>query len=337
MAKKHNVKLTKGTFKLVGKVKGTASKRFFENKTYDSGAEKNKLNFAISTSPTNESYVQLEGFVQKVAKFNKFDGKTKTNSTKETSWNTRFDVADEPEFDGYSPMFGTKLSFTGDVKDAISLFQYDACQELKDSLEDGMSFYVEGNLSFSSQKKDGEVRRYRNLDVTKAYKQEKDVDFEDAKFAEMNKFKQEIIFMGIEQEKNPETDKATGRFLLSAKIVTSDGVEDTEFVVTDKELASKFKARVKPYNAITVEGRLITRAEEEAVEATKDSEVWGEPEEFDSSPHVTRFRELVITTVLATTLDTETYSEKVLASITQAEDDFGAIASSEESEDDVWN
>lgn len=336
MAKKHNVKVTRGTFKLVGKVKGVNSKRFFENKVFDTGSERNKVNFAVCTSPTNESYVTLEGFAQKVAKFNKYDNKKKENLTKEVSWNDRFDVAGTKDFEGFNPMFGTRINLT-DESDIATLFQYDACQELKESLTDGMSVYVEGSLGFTSSKKNDEVTRYKNLNVTKIYKQKEDIDFDSEKFTEENLFKQTIIFMAIDQEKNPENDKATGRFIISAKIVTADGVEDAEFIMVNKELATKIKGRLKPYNAIDVVGRLVTKVEEEEKTESVEEKGWGDEEDFDNTPSVIRFKEMIITKALPDTIDTETYSESVLASITQAEEDYGDLSSSSDDDDEVWS
>lgn len=326
---KHNVKVTKGSFKLVGKVKLSKDpKRFFKHFEFDSGTEKNQLTFGIETSESNESFVSLEGFTQKTAKFNKFDVKTRTNLKEEVSWNSRFDF----EKDGYAPMFGTKIALNG-KDEMVVLFQYDACEELKESLIDGMSVYVEGNTKFSHYSKDGEVKRYKTLDLTKIYKQDKDLDFGVEDFVEKNMFEQEIIFMEIEKEMDFETNKETGRFIVLAKIVTSESVEDTQFIIADAKLASLIRKNLKPYNAIKVSGRLMTQViEEEAVEA----DTWGDDESFDEKPHEVKFREWVITKAYPDTLDKETYSEAVLASVTQAEDDFGNTVAVEDDNDDVW-
>jgi len=333
MAKKHNVKVTRGTFKLVGKVKGTQSNRFFENKTFDSGATRNKVNFAIMTSETNETYVSVEGFLQKVAKFNKWDNKTRTNATKELPWSDRFDY-DEKEFKGFNPMFGTRINLTGDG--IATLFQYDACEEIKDGIEDGMSVYVEGSTKFSSYAKDGEVSRYKNLEITKIYKQKNDVDFEADGYKEENMFKQEFVFMAINQELDPETDKSTGRFIVEGKVVTSDGLEDVEFFLEDKKLAGNLKKRLKPYTGITVLGRLITKVEEgEEVEVIED-DGWGEEEDFDNTPNTTKFREMIITKALPDTIDTDSFTEKILATLIQAEEDFGDLSDDDDDSDVDW-
>ena len=70
---KHGVRQTRGTFKLVGKVFGTKSDRFFKTTTFDTGTTKNAINFGVKTSKNNETYVTLEGYDSKTIKFQKYD------------------------------------------------------------------------------------------------------------------------------------------------------------------------------------------------------------------------------------------------------------------------
>jgi single-stranded DNA-binding protein len=231
-------------------------------------------------------------------------------------------------------MFGTRVNLTDDKDSTITLFQYDACEQIKSDLEDGMSVFIEGNTAFSSYTKDGEKKSYKNLAITKIYKQKSPIDFDDAKFSEENRFQQEFIFMSVEQEIDFDTNKPTGRAIVCGKIVTNDTVEDTQFILEDKTLISNFRSRLKPYYALKAVGRLITKVEEETPIAT-DSDDWGSDEGFDDQQHTVKFKEWVITKVYGESIDKDTYSEAVLASITQAEEDFGTFAS-EEDEDDVW-
>ena len=334
MAKKHNVKVNRGTFKLVGKVKGVEDDRFFKAYTFDSGSQKNAMSFSIKTDKNNESYVNLEGWVCKLAKFNKWDREAKKSLSRECSWEERFDFDEE----GFDPSWGTRLKMDNKKDSSITtLFQYDACDELKDSLKDDMSVFVEGATEFSHYTKDGDVKRAKKLNITKMYRQEKDIDFESDKFKEENRFKQEFIFMGIEKELNPEDDKATGRFIVSAKVVTNESVEDVEFVLENKKLAENLRKKVKPYTAITSIGRLVTRVEDD-VEEVEEEDGWGDEKDMDGSGSTTRYREWIITKVYQESIDTDTYSEEVLASITQAEDDYGDFNSDEDDDDDdTWD
>lgn len=325
---KHNVKVTRGSFKLVGNIFGVNDERFMRSYDFESGATKKLLTVGVQTSKINQSFVQLEGWKQKVAKFNKYDRDTKTSLKEECPWDDRFDA--ECLDDGYSPFFGTRLNLNGEG--VVTLFQYDACDELKNGLYDDMPVYVEGQTSFSSYKKNGEVQRYKNLEITKIYKQDSDIDFESDKFKEMNMFKQEIVFMDIEKELDVDTGKPTSRGIVHAKIVTGEGVEDTVFIVEDAKLAKKMQQNLKPYNALTVVGRLVTSVVDK--EDSSDDSDWGDDDDFDGGSTI-KNREWVITKVKAETIDKETYSESVLASITQADEDFGDDFD-EDDDEDVW-
>jgi hypothetical protein len=332
MAKKHNVKVCKGTFRIIGNVVGVSSDRFFKSMTFDSGASKNQCTFGLESSPKNVNYVTVDGFDGKEAWFSKWDNVLKSNDIKKVAWDDRFNFSE----DGYNPFFGTRIGVELDEnnKPIIStLFGYDAAQELSATLEDGMGIYTEGQIVYTSYAKGDELKRYKNFVPQKVYAQNKPIDFESEKFKEENRFEQELIFMAIEQEKDPETNKATGRFILSSKIVTRDGVEDAEFIIEDKSLADKIRKGLKPYNSISVLGRLVTKVEEAD---TSDDDAWGDDEDMGGGNTI-KFREMIITKAYPTSIDKESYSEEILASITQAKDDFGDTESdTEDGDDDVW-
>lgn len=326
MAKKHNVKVCKSNFKIVGNVVGTKSDRFFKQFTFDSGASKNTTTFGLQSSPTNVNYVTVEGFDGKEAWFSKWDKQTKTNDIKKVDWDDRFNFSE----DGYNPFFGVRIGTTLDDKgkpEIATLFGYDASQELSETLEDGMPLYVEGQIAYTSYSKDGELKRYKNFVPQKVYLQKSELDFESDKYKEENRFEQDLVFMGIEQEKD-ENNKATGRFILYAKIVTRDSVEDTQFIVEDKSLADKLRKNLKEYWGISVMGRLVTRVVE-----TEDEDSWGDDEDLHGNN--IQFREMIITKAYPASIDKESYSEENLASIKQADDDFGDSVDEDE-DDDVW-
>jgi single-stranded DNA-binding protein len=303
--------------------------------TFDSGRTKNQVNFGIETSPNNVSFVSVEGFDADKAKFSKYDSKEKKNYTEEVEWEDRFEF----DMDGYQPFFGTRVGLELDAKGKptiSNMFGYDAAQELSERLTDEMGVYVEGQIKFSSYKKNDELKRYKNFIATKVYAQKSEVDFEDDKFKEENRFEQEIVFIGIDQEKDPETNKPTGRFIVDAKIVTYDGVEDATFIIEDKELAGKIKKGLKPYYGIQVLGRLVTKIE--ADDTTSSDDAWGSDDDMDSHSGI-KFKEMVITKAYPASIDKESYTEEKLASVKKAEDDFGDIKSdnsSDSGDDEVW-
>ena len=328
MAKKHNVKVCKSKFTIIGNVVGTSSDRFFQSKTFDSGSTKNAVTFGLESSPKNVNYVVVDGFDGKEAWFSKWDSKTKINDIKKVSWDDRFNF-DE---DGYNPFFGTRIGLELDEKgkpQISTLFGYDAAQELSEVLYDGMPLYTDGQISYTSYIKEGEVKRYKNLVPQKVYIQKGELDFESDKFKEENRFEQDLVWMGIEQEKD-DKNKPTGRFIVYAKIVTRESVEDTQFIIEDKGLAGKLKSNMKEYYGISVMGRLVTRVESEA-----DTDAWGDDEDLHGDG--VKFREMIITKAYPASIDKESYSEEILASVKQADDDFGdSVSNDDDDDEEVW-
>lgn len=324
------VKLSKGKFKLAGLINGTKREKFVTSKTFDSGKTKQTCNFAVKTSNKNETWVTVEGFDSDKAKFQKYDSKEKKNYTKEVDWDDRFNFKEE----GYRPIFGVGLTFEKD--DYKNLFPFDAVYELESELYDDMPVYVEGNIQYQSYKNDkGEVRRFINFKPTKIRRSTKEIDFNAEDFDELNLFEQEIIFMDI----NPHPEQKD-RFVLEANIVTGTKsepkVEDVEFFIDDKKLATTLKKNLKPYHAVTVFGRLINSVVEEDVPA--DSDVWGEDDAEFNAVSAPKIREMVITKVYKNTVDKTSYNEEIISSIKQATDSFGDTEWDDKDSDDdnVW-
>mgnify|MGYP001140987679 CR=1 FL=1 len=324
------VKLSKGKFKLAGLINGTKREKFVTARTFDSGKTKQTCNFAVKTSNKNETWVTVEGFDSDKAKFQKYDSKEKKNYTKEVDWDDRFNFKEE----GYRPIFGVGLTFEKD--DYKNLFPFDAVYELESELYDDMPVYVEGNIQYQSYKNDkGEVRRFINFKPTKIRRSTKEIDFNAEDFNELNLFEQEIIFMDI----NPHPEQKD-RFVLEANIITGTKsepkVEDVEFFIDDKKLATTLKKNLKPYYAVTVFGRLINSVVEEDVPA--DSDVWGEDDAEFNVVSAPKIREMVITKVYKNTVDKTSYNEEIISSIKQATDSFGDTEWDDKDSDDdnVW-
>ena len=129
------------------------------------------------------------------------------------------------------------------------------------------------------------------------------VDFDDEKFEAQHDFTQTIVFMGVEKE--TENDKPTGRFIVSAKIVTYSTIEDVMFVIDNAKLANMFKIKLKPYTAINVWGKIDATTLTEEVES---DDLWGETNKMNKVSTPTR-RELIITGADPKTIDTTIYTQ----------------------------
>jgi hypothetical protein len=240
------------------------------------------------------------------SKRNQATGKTETETV---AWANRYKFNKE----GYR-MIGVNVGLekTKDengksVNDKKTLTPFDACEYINANMKDDSSVFIRGALDFSSfTDSEGNVRRSVKY-VPNQVSLCQDVVFAD--YSDDNKpvhdFTQNIVFMGIEKEKDSD-DKLTGRAIVSAKIVTYNDIIDTEFIILDSKLAGVFNKNLKAYTAITVHGKIeVSHAVQEVVE----EDCWGEANSMNSVSNPTKV-ELIITGATPSTIDKETYTEK---------------------------
>ena len=194
------------------------------------------------------------------------------------------------------------------VNDKKVLVPFDACDYIKENLQDDMSVFIRGNLEFSSyvDKKGDKKRNVRR--VPSQISLCAPVDFEE--YSDNNKpvhdFEQTIVFWGIEKE--------DGRAVVSAKIVTYNSIEDAVFYVTNPALAKSMAKKLKIGNAIKVHGKIEVRHNIEVVEVEDE---WGEKNPMNSV-NGSSVTEMIITGADPKTIDTETYSEANIAAAIKA-------------------
>jgi hypothetical protein len=317
---KHNVRQTKGVFRLKGNVVGVNRDDFFKNKLTSTGKDMNIISFGVKTSEENTTYVRLQGMTDHEAKFNKYDKENKKNILETVAWDDRFDFSKE----GFQPQFGVRFGIDRDEKGNLTdqgvYFPYDVCLELKEKLKDDMGIFIQGQIDYSSffSEKNGEKVKItgRQFKPTSIYSTKQDIDFGAEDFEEENVFKQEIIFMNIEKSTEEE-----GKFLIQTKIVTYSSVEDVEFVTRNAKLVNQFKKALKPYYMIEVTGRLVSKISIE--ENQEKEEVWGEDITNFDRVNAPRIKEMLITGAKPSTIDKDTYNAEIIDSIIKAENDFG--------------
>jgi hypothetical protein len=203
-----------------------------------------------------------------------------------------------------------------------------------------MSTFIKGNVEFSSYV-DGEGNTRRSIKyIPSQISLCKEVDFgayDGVDNKPVHDFTQTIVFMGVDKEK--ENDKDTGRFIVSAKIVTYSDIVDTEFIITDSKLAGIFRKNLKAYNAITVHGRIeVTHS----VQEVDEEDAWGEANAMNSVSAPTK-TEMIITGATPSTIDRETYTEKNVAEAVKkikasktAEQNFSGKVDSSNDDTDDW-
>lgn len=329
----------KGSFQVKGIINGTKKDKFYTDKKTQTGKDFRAVNFGCEYNATTSMYMSLNGMPQTDVYFSKRNQSTGKTETKKVAWANRNSFSE----DGFR-MIGVNLGLvkTTDkdgktVNDKKTMHSFDACEYIKKNLNDDMSTFIRGNIEFSSYTdKEGNIRRSIKY-VPNQISLCQEVVFGD--FNENNKpvhdFTQNIVYTGIEKEK--ENDKDTGRFVVTAKIVTYSDIVDTQFIITDAKLANLFKKNLKPYNAITVHGRIeVTHNIQE--ETSDDG--WGEANAMTSVAAPTK-TEMIITGATPSTIDKGTYNEKNVAEAIKsikasktAEQNFSGNANENEEEDD---
>ena len=297
-----------GTYQCKGIISGVARDKFYTSKTTKTGKDFRAVNFGCAYDDKKNIYMSLNGMPQQKVYFSKRNPSTGKTETKSVAW------ADRNKFneDGWR-MIGVGLGLKKttnsegkEVNDKKTMTPFDACSYIKDNLQDDMSTFIRGNIEFSSyMDSEGNVRRSVKY-VPNQISLCKEVDF--SEYNEDNKpvhdFTQTIVFMGIEKEK--ENDRDTGRFVVSAKIVTYSDIVDTQFIITDAKLAGLFKKNLKSFNAITVHGHIEVSHQ---VEEISNEDVWGEVNTMTAVTAPTK-TEMIITGATSSSIDCDTYTEK---------------------------
>lgn len=316
---------TKGTYQLRGIVNGTAKDGFYKASKTSTGKDKRSVNFGVEVDNGKTLYIGMQAFPRDEVFFFKRGEKGQKGETARVKWSERHTFNKE----GFK-LIGINLGLTKIVgadgnmqNDRKTMVEFDACDYIKNNLKDDTSVFVKGGIEFSSFKSDdGSLRRFTKF-VPNQISLCGTVNFDDEKFEPQHDFTQTIVFMGVEQEK--EDDKPTGRFVVSAKIITYSTIEDVMFVITDSKLANMFKKNLKPYTAISVWGRIDATTLTEEVE----DDCWGESNKMTKVGASTR-RELIITGADPKTIDNTIYTQDAIESAMikiknaqNAQSDFG--------------
>lgn len=330
---------TKGTFQLKGIVSGTEKENFYKEIKTKSNKDMRMINFGVGYAEGSTLYVNLQGMEQENVYFSKkAEKKGDKPETAKVPWADRFSYNREGfRLIGKNIGVKKKVDENGKtVNDKKVLTDFDACKEVNENLKDGASVFIRGNLDYSSFLDNNGNKKTSTKLTPNQISLCADVDFNDENFTQQNDFNQIIIFMGIDQEK--ENDKPTGRFVVTAKIITYSNIEDVEFIIENKDLANKFKKSLKPYNAIKVSGHMVSSTQTETV---TDEDDWGEEDAIEKVSAPAK-REFIITGAKGSTIDKELYTEEnvteamaKIANANKAENDFGGDSNDDWGEADL--
>jgi len=329
MAKtKHGLQETVGVYQIRGIVNGTEKEKFYVEKKTKTQKDMRMINFGLEIEPNKNIYFNLNGMVKDEVYFSTKDNEGKT-VTEKVKWDKRKTFNKE----NYN-LIGLRIGLEKDNDGKNiqeTLVEFDACEKISKLLNDDMSVFTKGKIEFGSfDGKDNKVRTIKFIPQQMSLCS-KDIDFTDENFEIKSDFSQQIVFMGIEKKDDV--------FIVKAKIITYSSIEETEFIIKDKDLAQLFKQKLKPYNAIQVHGHIEVA---ENVEEIKDDDTWGESDPTQRINTPTR-RDLVITGAKGKTLDTTTYTKELIEEAIQkleqsnnAQGDWGSSNSVTDAEDDEW-
>lgn len=308
---------TKGIFKLRGFATELGRDNAYIDKTDKNGNPFHMLQFAVQTAPESKVYVNLMGGVRGSVYYSKpSKEKGKKSETTQVAWDKRFTKpTEDSKLIGIS--VGLKKDESGKKNITEVLTEFDATEKIHNELKDETPVFVRGDIDFSSfTSNNGDLKRSTKFNIKNIYLSDAGaLDFAKEDFVPINEFKQKIVFMGIEKV----DDNDDPHYVVSAKIVKYNSIEDAEFIIREKGLANTFKKNLKPYTAIDVWGEILNKVETEEEETT---DIWGEQDSF-KTVNKNYIRELVIKGADPGTIDAETYNQKVMDEVLKALDEFG--------------
>lgn len=285
------LKQTKNSFKLIGKVRGIDKDGAYkEEVTNKPGSKRNgetyrSLRFQVETSPTNKITVQMfdyeptEVFLWNSEK-RKADSSYKGDRVPFGQWESQQEMYREQGYAVLQTRVGLTYGEDGKLQ-SQGLPSFVASQEIYNHLSNGDSVIVEGEIRYGKYKNrnDEEVEQ-KSYNIKKVFKLKDGIDFESEKFEEVTYFEQELVFVGADIDKKEGKAYVTGRTIDYAK-----NFHDTQLVVNFKnedgtgydagmvKLAEAFAKRFKFGDVINVFGDTLNRvivSEEEDTESDKD-------------------------------------------------------------------
>lgn len=337
----HNLKQTACPFQVRGIISGVESDRFYKSGTGKNGGQWNKINFGVKVNENKTVYITLNGFPRKeVFYYKKSDVRGQKGTTVRVPWANRHKSPGE----GYR-LIGVNLTVGKDENGNNinqTFTEYDAVEWLHENLKDGESFFIGGNIEFSSfVGQDGQTQRRVDMVLSQMSGMKHPIDFEDVKFEELCNFDDDFVFSAIEKETD-ENNNPTGRYILSGYSIGYNTVENISFVMNAENatLAGNMKKALKPGNFISVSGTVDVVGNVD--EVTVDNG-WGEQSKIKRGN--TSFKtEYVVVGADPGSIDKELYSEddiiaaiKKVKAAKEAQANFGEKAATTVNDDaDDW-
>jgi hypothetical protein len=306
-AAEHGLRLTPGSFTMSGIVSGVKKPTFYSEKDFGS-TKMRSANFGVKYDDNKTLFPTVQGFTRASVYFSRKNSTTGKNETKQVSWADRLTFAENnPDWKIIGCNIGLKKDEEGkNIKQYLT--EYDAAKYIKENLNDGVTVFVRGNLDFSSYVKGGEVHRKINYNATQV-SLSADVDFTAEGYKPIHNWTQEVVYTGIEKETDAD-GKHTGRFVMSGYVVSYNAIEPVSFIVTSSKDANNLRKNMKPYQSINVDG--VTEVVH-AIEDVAEVDDWGNPIPAHKRANNPSIREMIVTYLDPSTIDSDSFSEKAIA------------------------
>jgi len=281
---------TKGSIKVKGQISGLSAEKSFRSGRNKNGAEYQSISFFVTTNKytdaegnevENKVKVELYGQVNEFVYPYKPAPKGSPKGTKGTSIKHPF--AQRYSLPQGFHLIGVKTKFNvgGEMKSG-EYVDFDAVGVIKSHLKDGdfVEIYAESRYSEYTNENSGETKLQTQYSI-KSIEHIGEIDFSDANFEELSSFKQEIVFIAADHDKQIGKTVVTGRviaygekfydvqFMIDPNIDPAVKALAATFLNKNKQIPMKFGTKIE------VKGRLINYAIKEQVEAPALEVGWG--------------------------------------------------------------
>ena len=299
-----------GTFEASGVIFNMKSEHAFKDIKMKNGKDMKIANIGLRISDGESMFLSLNGMEQDYVYFSKRDDKTKKTLTEKVEWAKRNRFSKE----GYR-LIGVGLALSKDEEThknvpVQNFTQFDAVDEIKEHLVDGMSVFVKGKIEFGSfvDEKTNEVKKTVKYVPNAIYLSGKDIDFQDEKFEKSAGFAQPMLITGLRNEE--------GKKLIDFGIVGYKSYEEGSIEATDV-LWDALKTKLKKGASIVITGVIKTSQVTETVTA----EVWGEESKVGKAKNSGKVV-MLADGARPETMDVETYAKKPLSEYLEAVEGF---------------
>lgn len=292
------LKQTVGKIRIEGKIAGLDAEGAYREGDTKARQPYRSISTSVKTSPTNVIYnIDLFGQVP-TKKVKIFSNKNGEKKQLEIDFDDRDNIPD-----GFT-CFGFGTVGTGFEKESNKLkmknyFNYDGVKVIKDSLQNDVSVWIDGEFNINTYESNGETKTNVKYTISRIGVKD-DIDFEADNFNEVASFEQEFV---VTQH---QFDKETKKLYVGARIIGWDKTwKDITFVVDANKyetLAANIYKKTKFGDLLKVQG--LIRSGVELAEVEEEPQLnWGGETPTGQGKRAIRNRinELQITNVMSHT------------------------------------